>query len=163
MFVVYKIILMLFISFTSVFAHKLILSIVDNDDDTLTVIGGYDTGQSAANANIKVESLNSGKILFEKRLPDESELIVKIPDEPYQIVLDGGPGHQDIKKGIPPKGGFKVKLDEAKKQQPASNAKGLNLPYIITLSIALLLMILTMYFSYRNTRKLLEKQSLHVK
>lgn len=150
----YRKMMILMLVFTSLFAHKILLNVIDNDDDTLTLIGGYDTGQSAANAQIRLEALSDGRVLFEARLPDESEMVVKIPDEPYQIVLDGGAGHQQIKKGIEPKAGFKTKPKNQTKT--ISQKQQLNIAYITTLLIAIILMLLTMFFSYKNTQKLLK-------
>lgn len=150
-----RIFLGVLIFYSSVYSHKLLLNVMDNDDNTLTLIGVYDTGQSAANAKIRLEALNSGDILYEARLPDSSEVVVKIPNEPYQIVLDDGVGHMQIKEGIPPKGGFLVKQNKEKKA--ITKKQGLNLAYILSLSLAICLMCLTMFFSYKNTNKLIEK------
>lgn len=152
----FKKVLLLLLVLTNLFAHKIVLNIIDNDNDTITIVGGYDTGQSAANALVRLESLNSGEILYEARLPDESEMVVKIPSEPYKIVLDGGVGHSQIKEGIPPKDGFKVKLK--KQTKSISQKQQLNIAYVITLTIAILFMILTMFFSYKNTKKLINLQ-----
>ena len=91
---------------TCVSAHSLVLNVMTNDDDTVTLIGAFDTGASAAGALIRLESLGTGEILYRRRLPPESELTVDIPQEPYRIVLDGGPGHTAIKEGPPPQKRF---------------------------------------------------------
>lgn len=150
----YKIILCILALTIQVFAHKLILNVLDNGDDTITIQGSYDTGQSATNAKVILQSLN-GEILYEKRLPDESELTIKIPTQPYKIVLDGGIGHQAIKEGIEPQKGFTKQTKKSK--QTNINTQGLNLPSMLLLIVAILLFILTIYFSYKNTNKLLKQ------
>lgn len=143
------------------YAHTLLLNIDNNEDGTITVAGSFNTGQSAAGAQIRFESLVSGKILYKKRLPDESELTVKIPDEPYQIVLDGGPGHKIVKDGVAPEGGFTKKVEETVKEVKVTQAVNTannksssnNIVYIVTI----VLLLLTLVVSIRNTNKLMKQ------
>ena len=137
------------------YAHQLILGVMDNGDDTITVQGEFDTGASAEGALIRLESLNSGVVLFKQRLPRESELTVKIPDEPYRIVLDGGPGHVTTKDGLPPQKGFSVKAEKApKKAEPQTNR--VNMPFAVSIGIAFLLLLLTIVIGIHNTNKILK-------
>ena len=156
-----KLLTLIFILTLSLQAHTLLMNIIDNEDNTITISGVFSTGQGASGAMIRIEALNTAEILYKKRLPEESELTIDIPNEPYQIVLDGGPGHQIVKEGIAPQGGFKVALKQDKKtdkelSEPRSSTKNWSLPYIILISITLLLIILTIYFSKRNTDKILK-------
>jgi hypothetical protein len=142
-------------------AHTLLMNVFDNEDNTITVSGAFSTGQPAVGAMVRLEALNTAQILYKKRLPENSELSITIPSEPYQIVLDGGPGHQIVKDGIAPKGGFKVSLKQnetSKKElsEERSFTKKWSLPYIILISAILLLIVLTIYFSKRNTNKILQ-------
>jgi hypothetical protein len=139
---------------TDAFAHKLILGVYGNGDDTITIEGKYDTGASAAGALVRLESLNSGEVLFRERLPRKSELTVKIPDEPYQVVLDGGPGHLSVKEGIPPASGFSAPLKENPKAKP-SGAAGLNRPLAICVGLAFCLLLLTIFIGIHNTNRIL--------
>jgi len=137
------------------------MNIMDNEDDTITVEGMFSTGQSAVDALIKLESLNSGEILFQKRLPDDGELTLDIPKEPYQIVLDGGPGHQIVKEGITPKDGFlETTLDKKPQKKELSKTmtsrNSWSLPYIVLISLTLLLVVLSIIVSKRNTDKILK-------
>lgn len=147
----------------SVFAHSLLLNVFDNEDNTITIEGEFNTGESAAGANVQLIALNSEKILFEKRLSDESELTVSIPKQAYKIVLDGGPGHKIIKKGIPPKEGFKKEIKkEAKKTDENKNGKlnmsiSSNIATTTLLLVAFLLLFSTIFISIRNTNKLLNE------
>jgi hypothetical protein len=143
-------------------AHTLLMNLLNNDDNTITVHGEFSTGELASGALIKVESLISGTVLFQQRLPESSELIVAIPKEPYQVVLDGGPGHSVVKEGIAPLGGFpadvQTKVTTGGKLSRAQNGNGeWDLATVSMFSIAVLLFALTLYFSSRNTQLLLRE------
>lgn len=145
---------------TLVHAHTLLMEVLDNENNTVTVTAEFSTGQNAAGAQIRLESLASGKVLFKQRLPIESELTMDIPKEPYQIVLDGGPGHIIVKEGIPPLEGFLEELRanvSEKLSKPESNNQNWSLPTLVFFSLSPLLFILTIYFSARNTRRILGK------
>lgn len=141
--------------FTDVFAHKLILTVYGNDDDTITIEGEFDTGASAVGALVRLETLNTGDVLFQKRLPQESELVVKIPEEPYQIVLDGGPGHISVEKGIAPEKGFSIQPDK-KKNVNLSKTGSVNFAFVISITGAFCLLFLTLFISMKNTNKILK-------
>jgi len=141
-------------------AHTLLMNLMNNDDNTITVHGEFSTGELASGALIKVESLISGTVLFQQRLPESSELIIAIPKEPYQVVLDGGPGHTIVKEGIAPLEGFstdvKAKANTGGKLSQAQNGNGeWDMATVSMFSIAVLLFALTLYFSSRNTRLIL--------
>jgi len=144
-------------------AHNLIINVMDNSDNTITVRGEFSTGEDAAGAMIRLESLVSGDILFKQRLPQESELIVNIPKEPYQIVLDGGPGHTIIKDGIAPLEGFAEELKEkvtdvnTKLSKPENLNNEWDFLTIFFFTLCLILFALSIYFSNKNTNKILEK------
>lgn len=154
------VVLTIFLIPVFVYAHSLVLNLDNNEDGTITVEGVFNTGQSAAGALIRLESLVSGEVLYKKRLPEESELIIKIPNEPYQIVLDGGPGHIVVKEGIAPSKGF---TKEVKKQEVVQvsqdssmtkkNTNFSNYIYIVTI----VLLLLTLFISIKNTSKLMRQ------
>jgi len=152
--------IILFLSLTiGLFAHNLLLNVHDNGDNTITVAGEFSTGEDASGAMIRLESLVSGDVLFQQRLPKESELTVEIPKEPYQIVLDGGPGHTIIKDGIAPKEGFKEEV-KAKNKQITAPKKAMNEWNNITIiffTICIILFMLAIYFSNKNTNKILQE------
>jgi len=146
---------------TNLYGHTLIMNMMDNEDDTITVEGMFSTGESAVDAMIRIEALNSGEVLFQKRLPDEGELILDIPKEPYQVVLDGGPGHIIVKEGIAPMKGFASVTTNSKPQKKElsktmTSRDSWSLPYIVLISLTLLLVGLGIYFSKRNTDKILK-------
>lgn len=148
-----KKLLFVLIFVNSLFAHSLILNLIDNNDGTIQIIGGFNTGQNAVGALVKVESLVSGEILLSKRLPDESEITFKIPTEEYQVILDGGPGHTVIKKGIAPQGGFKKIAKVALTKNIKKESQSLTLPILWSLCVVFLFLIL--FFWIRNTNKLM--------
>lgn len=159
-----KIILILvcILNLTNINAHTLLMNVFDNEDDTITIEGQFSNGELAIGAMIRLESLNSGKVLYKKRLPDLSELTVSIPKEEYQIVLDGGPGHQIVKEGIEPLNGFLIKSKNNKEEKiELSKERSMNMQWnnitIVLLSIAFILIFLTLYFSSKNTNKILKQ------
>ena len=137
-------------------AHSLILSVIDNDDDTITIVGNFDTGALAEGAMVRLESDISGKVLFQKRLPQESELTVAIPKEPYKIILDGGPGHVSEKTGIPPRDGFSAKPREKARKIKTGDW---GIARVVTTGAAFFLLFITIYLSRKNTAKLIESIS----
>lgn len=155
-----KILIFMFFSM-SLFAHNLIMNVIDNKDNTITVVGEFSTGEDAAGAMIRLESLVNAEVLYKQRLPQESELTINIPKEPYQIVLDGGPGHTIVKEGIAPLEGFKKEIKEKEVNTKLSTAQNANnewdLITIFFFSLCLILFGLAIYFSNKNTNKILEK------
>ncbi|AXH08793.1 hypothetical protein CP960_05510 [Malaciobacter halophilus] len=143
------------------FSHSLVLSVMDNEDGTITVQGVFNTGQSAAGALLILEALHNKEILYEKRLPASNELTVDIPKIPYQIVLDGGEGHTVIKDGIAPPEGFKeVKTSKENKEKPRKRSRtdatiATSNAVTISIIIAFVLLFATIFISIKNTNKLL--------
>lgn len=140
-------------------AHILLLNVFDNEDNTISVEGVFNTGELAVGALIRIEALNTGEILYKKRLPEEGELSIKIPSQAYQVVLDGGPGHQVVQKGIAPKEGFIEALitkKEIKLSRSRTSNKPWTKPVVVSLFIAFLLILLTIFVSIRNTNQLLK-------
>ncbi len=136
-------------------AHTLLMDVIDNEDNTITVVGAFSTGEKTVGALVKLESLISGEVLYQKRLPDESELTIEIPKEQYQVVLDGGPGHTVVKEGFPPLEGFTKKTStETSSKKLSQNQHGalISTSVIVLFSIAFILLALTLYFSARNTK-----------
>lgn len=136
-------------------AHSLILNLMDNEDDTITIEGTFSTGESASGAFIKLESIATKEILYQKKLDDESEVTVNIPTVAYNVILDGGPGHSVSQEGIEPKDGFKKvennRVIENKDLPSISNSIKVN--YII----AFILLLSTISISIYNTNQLLKK------
>ncbi|NQY20140.1 MAG: hypothetical protein HRT40_02335 [Campylobacteraceae bacterium] len=146
----------------SINAHSLLLNVFDNEDNTITVEGIFNTGESASGALIQLRYISSEEIIYEKRLSDESELTIKIPKEPYLIILRGGPGHKIVKNGIPPLDGFIKKSSASKEKNKNKNEKlnvDLSSSNAVNISIisAFILLFLTIFISIRNTNKILKE------
>jgi len=161
-----KIIYILFLVLIPIYllGHSLVLNIFDNQDNTISIEGMFNTGESAAGALIKLESLDSKEIFFQERLSDNREMIVEIPKFPYRIILDGGPGHIAEKEGIPPKGGFiKIEAKQEIKPLPKKEEKRsrsliqISSSTAVTVSILLsfILLLATILISIKNTNKLI--------
>lgn len=156
-----KILVLLTLLCTFASSHTIFMQVIDNEDNTITVEGEYSTGEKTIGAQVRLESLLTGAILFKKRIPVDDELIIKIPTEPYQIVLDGGPGHVFVKEGIAPLEGFskQVKNSEvkAKLSMPVNNTGAWSNPAIFMFMICLILILLAIYFSFKNTNRILNE------
>ena len=149
------IILMLFP--LSLYSHSLLLNIMDNEDGSIIISGGFNTGESAAGAMVRLKATSSGEILYEKRLGSEGEVSIKIPKIPYQVILDGGKGHTIVKDGIPPKEGFILKEKKQKKRARTDAGISSNNAVLVSISIAFILLFATIFMSARNTSKLMQE------
>ena len=157
-----KIFLILTATFITIFAHdEYFLNIIDNKNNTVTIIGYDDHKDGIEGTLIKLESLVNGTILYQERLPKESKIVVSIPKEPYQVVLDAGNG------GIAPKDGFLIKQNidsksniEVTKKQDSLDSEW-NFLTISFFSLCLISFLLSIYFSNRNTNIILEKIKLN--
>lgn len=88
------------------FAHSPLLTVEDNGDGTIYVQGGFSNGASAAGVKLYLTDKASGKKIWEGEFPDVSEINLPIPNVPYTVTFDAGPGHQIVKDGPAPSGGF---------------------------------------------------------
>lgn len=144
-----------------IYAHELILNVTNNQDNTITVEGLFDTEELTPEAQVRLEALNTGEVLYKKRLPQTSKLTIKIPKEPYQIVLDGGPHFQEVKEGIAPNEGFSKNITTNKKEKKLSKSRDEDDEYstalIITITLAFLLLFMTIIISILNTNKLMSQ------
>lgn len=80
------------------FSHTLYMSVEKNDDGTVLVTGMFSTGATAAGLEFRLEDENEKPILKGK-MDEFGEYTFKIPEKPYYIVIDGGPGHTVKEKG----------------------------------------------------------------
>lgn len=74
------------------FGHTLFMNLSDNGDGTVSVEGMFSTGATAANLPLYLMDENEKQILKIK-LDENGEAEFTIPDHPYTVFLDGGPGH----------------------------------------------------------------------
>ena len=155
----YKKLLFITLLHSLLFGHTLLLNVFDNEDNTITVEGVFNTGEMAVGALIRLEALNTGNVLYKKRLPDESELTIDIPKEPYQIVLDGGPGHQVVQNGIAPQEGFSVAINTKKQVQLSQARNGTRpwtLPLVSSLLVVFIVLLATILICKRHTTSIVE-------
>lgn len=142
----------------SIFAHELEVKIVDNKNGTFTILGQFNTGESAAGALVILEALNTKEILKEARLDDNGKLTLKIPTQPYQIVFDDeDEDHKIIKEGIEPIGGFKKQEVKQQKQSKTNMQISSSKAVTICIIIAFILLFAILFISIRNTNKLLNE------
>lgn len=126
------------------FGHSVVLKTIDNGDGTMEIFGGFSTGASAAGAKLKIKSQIDSKILYENRIPSLGTLIVNIPNEPYTIILDSGPGHRVEKSGdILPKEGFTQEL-----------SKPLEIAFLTTLFISIGFIIASIFLSRKKLKNI---------
>ncbi len=116
-------------------AHTPLMMIEDNEDGTLTVEGGFSTSAGAAGVNFYVKTKLEGKVLVQQKFPETSIIEVKIPQEPYYLVFDGGPGHKVVKDGPPPPEGFTVNIEASSMQPEKSDMTGIPIPVPVLIII----------------------------
>lgn len=90
----------------AVFAHSPLLSVEANSDGTLYVEGGFSNGSSAAGVKLYLKDKETGEVLWEGVFPENGSIILPIPNAPYTVTFDGGPGHLITKDGPEPPNGF---------------------------------------------------------
>ncbi len=74
------------------FCHTLFMNLTENGDGTVSVEGMFSTGATAANLPLYLLDENEKQIL-KLKLDENGEAEFTIPDQPYTVFLDGGPGH----------------------------------------------------------------------
>jgi len=154
--------LILLIFQSSLFSHSLLLNVFDNEDNTIAVEALFSTGEPALGAQIRLESIIDGKVIYKKRFSNESELTIKIPTQPYLIILDGGPGHKIIKDGIPPLKGFSEEVlnsavNSKKIKEPIFNSISKMNIVLISFIVSSFLLFLTIFICARNTNRLISE------
>lgn len=95
-------------------AHTPLLSVEDNEDGTISIVGAFSDGSSGAGITIlivenkiykgdkKGRDLYDGQLVLSRTELDEfGELDLDKPDVPYFIVFDAGPGHVVEQDGPP--------------------------------------------------------------
>lgn len=139
------------------FAHTPLLSVEDNKDGTITVVGGFSTGQDAAGVDILVKSKATAKILWKGKMPEDSQMDIKIPDEPYNVIMDAGPLHVVTKQGPPPPGGFSIVASKEKKET-TGDSFGLSTAAVWAVVASIFVFGIPICFlKYRQRKKLTQK------
>ncbi len=137
-------------------AHTPVLMLEDNEDGTVTVEGGFSTGAGAEGVMCYVKTIKDGKILLSQQFPESSSITVEIPEEPYLIIFDGGPGHKIVKKGPQPLGGFKVNADAVNLPIEKSDVSGIPVPLPILFVIVAIAIVLV--FAIPKINKMIRKK-----
>lgn len=135
------------------FAHTPLLMIQDNEDGTLTAQGGFSTGAGARGIDLYLKTKKEEKILFHQKFPNSSSLTIKIPQEPYMVIFDGGPGHKIVKDGPAPPKGFTVNVEAVTLHPEKSSVSGLPVSWpmmIILIVIAAVLVSIIPKFSVKK-------------
>ncbi len=83
---------------TAAHAHTLFMSVLDNDDGTVTIEGMYSTGAVAGATKVRLED-SKGNILLQGVTDESGEFTFEKPKTAYCIILDGGPGHVATEDG----------------------------------------------------------------
>lgn len=73
-------------------AHTPLCSCYDNGDGTITCEGGFSDGSSAAGVQVRVEE--SGGVLIEGKMDEDSEFTFDKPKAAYIFIFDAGDGHR---------------------------------------------------------------------
>jgi len=79
-------------------AHTLYMNLVDNEDGTLTVEAMFSTGATGAGLPLILED-GQGNPIKTYKIDENGECTFEIPDQPYSVFLNGGPGHTCREKG----------------------------------------------------------------
>ncbi len=83
---------------TAALAHTPLCTCYDNMDGTATCEGGFSDGSSAAGVSIKILDTERN-VLIEGAMGDDSTFVFEIPEVPYLVLFDAGPGHSIEIKG----------------------------------------------------------------
>ncbi len=74
-------------------AHTPICACYDNGDGSVLCEGGFSDGSSAAGISVEVRD-ESGNVLLEGSMNEDSEFEFDKPGTPYTVMFDAGPGHE---------------------------------------------------------------------
>ena len=73
-------------------AHTPLCSCFDNGDGTVSCEGGFSDGSSASGVRMVVKD-DSGKVLIEGKMSENSDFDFKKPEGDYMVIFDAGEGH----------------------------------------------------------------------
>lgn len=94
-----KTILIFIFTVGSIYAHKALLLVEDNEDGTIYIEAGISTGGNVAGNMIIITEATSGKPIWQGPVPDSGNFDIKRPNTPYIVTLDMGAGHKVSKRG----------------------------------------------------------------
>lgn len=76
---------------SSSYAHTALMNCMENSDAIIGCEAGFSDGSSATGVPLKV--VQDGKVVFETKFDQNSEVSFKKPQGEYTVVFDGGDGH----------------------------------------------------------------------
>jgi hypothetical protein len=140
----FTLLLIFFLSFLAVpvFAHTPLLMLEEDGDGVLIVEGGFSTGAGAAGLDLYVKTKQDREILLHSKFPESNTIEIEIPQEPYYLVFDGGPGHKVVKDGPPPPGGFTINVDAASLPMEESDLHGIPVPMPVLIAVIIIAILL---------------------
>lgn len=86
-----KILLVLSIFTSSLFAHSAVMTCFDNGDETISCEGGFSDGASGKGVTIFVKQ--NEKELFKDKMNENGEFTFKKPKGEYTVTFDAGKSH----------------------------------------------------------------------
>lgn len=81
-------------------AHTLYFSLTDNGDNMIELEGMFSNGIMAAHITVALYAKEDGTLLWQGRTDEFGACIFERPNKPYEVELDGGPGHRARQDGI---------------------------------------------------------------
>lgn len=108
----------------AVFAHSPLLSVEANGDGTIYVEGGFSNGAGAAGVKLYLKDKETGEVLWDGVFPENGSINLPIPNVPYTVTFDGGPGHLITKDGPEPPNGFGAENGASEEDTDTGSAGG---------------------------------------
>ncbi len=140
---------------TNISANNKEFKITNNNDKTISI----NIMNEKEENTIYLQAIYSDEVLFEKELKKEKSIVVKIPAEPYLIILKNK-NKYELEMGIEPRNGFTkhidVKIENILYKERLENEDYKN-SLIFFYTFAFIFILLAVFFNMRNTNKLLKQ------
>jgi hypothetical protein len=88
-----KIALLILLATISIFAHRALLMVEDNDDGTIYIEGGISTGGASVGAKVVIVDKSTGRPLWQGILGEDGTIDAPQPKNPYLVKLMQSKGH----------------------------------------------------------------------
>jgi hypothetical protein len=95
---IFLLILGLTLGFSPLWAHSPMFTCFDDGSGHITCEGSFSDGSTAAGNKVLIKD-SQGNILTQGKLDSIGEYSFEKPSHKYEIIFDGGPGHQVNIKG----------------------------------------------------------------
>lgn len=93
-------VLVFLLSVTSIYAHSLFFTLMDNEDGTVELSGMYSTGEVPVRTSVRLINTENGNVIWQGDTDENGECTFNKPDIPYEVELDAGPGHVAREDGL---------------------------------------------------------------